>query len=463
MAVLTGGTSARNGGASRRVDLLFVAVAAFAIVAGIAARFNGLGRWPLAIDEYYFAESVRNVLRSGWPEYACGGFYIRGIFLQYLSAGLQLAGLGPELAPRLIAAIASLIALPAVFALARRLDGRNVALLAVTLLCLSVWEVEMARFGRMYAPFQAVCLWYLYFFLRYVTEHRRGAWWAMLALSVFGVLTWEGGALLALANFLPALLRQPTGGFDRRTWMDTALAALVFIPVYWFATLDVRMSATDPALPADYIEPPEVASPSPLDASSALWRTLPGHAAWLALFGALAALCAWTIPWLWSLRRRIVAPAGLVLALAAALLQQFALCAALLVLLLLLQSVRISELLAPAARSYLAALIACALFWSAYGISTTDWHAQQLSGIRTLASLGYEFVKFPDFVREIAVPWGRAAPLLGLALFGSLAIGCVLAVLPRSTTSAGERALLVLALCMVLAASASHPPRHETR
>ena len=78
---------------------------------------------------------------------------------------LQYAGLSPELAPRLIAALSSLIALPAVYLLGRRLGGRNIGLLAVAILAISVWETEVARFGRMYAPFQAIFVWYLVCFL----------------------------------------------------------------------------------------------------------------------------------------------------------------------------------------------------------------------------------------------------------------------------------------------------------
>jgi len=59
---------------------------------GIAARFWALGKWPLAIDEYYFAQSVQNVLHFGIPEFPCGGLYVRGLLLQYASALLQLAG-----------------------------------------------------------------------------------------------------------------------------------------------------------------------------------------------------------------------------------------------------------------------------------------------------------------------------------------------------------------------------------
>jgi hypothetical protein len=94
------------------------------VIAGTVARFKGLGRWPLAIDEYYFAQSVQNVLHSGLPEYPCGGLYVRGLLLQYAAALLQWAGLTAELAPRLLAAVSSLLMLPAAYSIGRTRPSR---------------------------------------------------------------------------------------------------------------------------------------------------------------------------------------------------------------------------------------------------------------------------------------------------------------------------------------------------
>ena len=159
------------------------AITCAALLFGVYARFKGLGTWPLTADEYYVARSVQNILRTGIPVYECGGYYPRGLLMQYLTAGLQLGGLSPELAPRLIAALSSLAALPAVYILGKRVHGSRIGLLAVIILALSVWEVEIARFGRMYAPFQALFAWYLVYFLKYTIDRDHRALWPMLALS----------------------------------------------------------------------------------------------------------------------------------------------------------------------------------------------------------------------------------------------------------------------------------------
>src|SRR5580704_366877 len=180
---------------------LVAGIAICAVAAGTFARFKGLGSAPLAVDEYFIVRSTQNILHHGWPEFDCGGYYSRGLLLQYLSALLTLLGAAVDTAPRILCATSSLCALPAAYILGRRTHGSTVGWLVVAVLSLSVWEVEMARFGRMYAPFQMVFLWYLVFFLKFTIDRNARAAWAMAVLTIIGSLLWEGGVFQALANF----------------------------------------------------------------------------------------------------------------------------------------------------------------------------------------------------------------------------------------------------------------------
>jgi hypothetical protein len=442
-----------------------IALAAFAAVCvccGVLARVVGLGKWPLAIDEYYFAQSVQNILHYGIPRYACGGFYTRGLLLQYLAAVLQIAGASPEIAPRLIAALASLAALPAVFLLGRRIGGRSVGLVAVAIMALSMWEVEVARLGRMYAPFQALFAWYLVFFFSYAIDRQRRALVPMLTLSVVGVLVWEGGVLLALANMLPPFIKNPSGRLRGRDWMYLAGTALLLIPIYWFATADLRSLGAEPTLPADYNDI-DLPSKSPLDAGVAPWATLRLHPLWMlaAIFPLIASVSA-----AYQIVRLRVPPSvlvGLLAALACALLQQFALVAYIVLIMLLLSMLEWRELIGRDLRLFRTAIVFSAVFWIAFALSTHDWLGQALSPTHTVVLLGYEFVRFPDLIREVAIPWGRTDPILATALLVVLAGACVRAVARPAAIAPAERVLLVLMVCLLLAAAASHPPRHETR
>jgi Dolichyl-phosphate-mannose-protein mannosyltransferase len=453
--------SPSSSGTSRTLLALTLFVGA-CICGGVLARFAGLGKWPFAIDEYYFAQSVQNVLHFGIPKYACGGFYTRGLLLQYSSALLQLAGLSPELAPRVIAAVSSLVALPAVFIIGRRVEGKTIGLIAVSIMALSVWEVEIARLGRMYAPFQALFLWYLVFFFSYTLDRRRRALAPMLALSVVGVLVWEGGVFLALANLMPPFIRNPSGRLQRRDWLYLAGTALLVVPVYWLATADLRTLGGEPPLPANY-QAVDIASLSPLDAAVMPWSTLRLHPLWLLTASLPIAASLFAAYRIVRLRIQPSATLGLLGALACALLQQFELAAAIVLILLLLSILEWRELSSRAALAFPAAITASAVFWIAFGLGTHDWVTQPLSPLRTDLLLGYQFVKFPDFMREIAIPWMRTDPVLGSAIFMLVAAACVRAITRPETTAPAVRVLIALLVCLLLAASASHPPRHETR
>jgi hypothetical protein len=441
------------------LTLALTIIAALAVLAGIAARFKGLGTWSLAWDEYYLAQSIQYVLHTGLPQYPCGGLYSRGVLLQYIAALLQMAGLSAELAPRLIAALSSVLALVATFRIARRYGGTNVALLTVTILALSVWEVEIARFGRMYAPFQAVFLWYVVFFLDYVVDRRTKALIPMLVLSVIGVLIWEGGALLALTNFLPPFLNG-SGRITRRDIGYLLGVAVLFVPLYWFATADLRVLGSDNTLPADYQAPPDAAL-SLLDGATSPWHFLNRHPIWLA--GALVPLAAvvFALRWLLNFRDRPVAMLGLGLALAAAAMQQFFLCAAVILLLLLMRLVE-PKALGLRALPLHAAIALSLVFWSTFGLSTQDWH-DPADPLHSGVLLVYEFIGFPDIIRQVALPWAHAVPILAAALFLLLAAAIVRAIARNTDIRDDERVLLILLVALLVAASAANTPRHETR
>jgi hypothetical protein len=144
-------------------------------------------------------------------------------------------------------------------------------------------------------------------------------------------------------------------------------------------------------------------------------------------------------------------------------LHQFELAAGLLIVFILLGILDGPALASPAARPLHVALLACLLFWMAFALSNHDWHTPGLSPAHEVFLLGYEFVRLPDSVRQIAMPWARTVPLLALGLFILAGASCLRAVVRFGDTSFVERVLLALFVILLLAASASNAPRHETR
>ena len=442
--------------------LLFAAIA---LVFGLFARFTSLGAAPLNVDEYFIIQAVGNVLRSGWPEFECGGWYQRGIVLQYLAAGLQLVGFSAAVAPRLVAVLSSLLVLPAAYLIARRTYAPAVGWLVIALLSVSIWEIEVARFGRMYAPFQAVTAWYVVYFLRYTVDRQPRAFAAMVLLTVVAIFTWEGGVLLAAANFLPPfLLRQPVA-LSLGNALRYAGLVLLLVFGYWFAVTELRWSSTMPPFP-------EIALPEQFDFSRGLFDLLPysmpavlGKPGWLALAAVPVAAAIFAIPWAMSFRQRPIAVAGFLAIILTALGGQFAATATLAVLLVLFRFADWGEILGPRARRLHVFICVSALYWLAFIAFAFEWDAIEAdSFVRKAALFAYQFVRVPDFVSVALWPWARAVPVLGAVIFAGLLVTVVR--VTRTSAKAplsNERALLAFALCTLVAASLSEPPRVETR
>jgi hypothetical protein len=441
---------------------LLILAAAVVLIAGVLARFKGLGSAPLSVDEYYFVRSIENILRSGWPQFSCGGFYTRGLILQYLAAALRLEGLSAELAPRLISGATSLLALPAAYILGRRVHGRTVGILTVILLALSVWEIEMARFGRMYAPFQTVFLWYLVFFLRYTVDRSAKALWPMILLSIAGPLVWEGGIFLPLTNFLPIFLQQSPPRFSKENLTYLKYTAILFVLTCLLVSLSLGGYGAA-SLPANYNPSLRLEPFDPLTAWSLPVSGLTHHPWWIAVAVVPLSALIYALRWVYRWRSRGFAAAGLVAILIATVLHQFSAVVAITLLLLLMRLISWKELFNRAALPFHAAVALGAVFWLAYGITTVDWHSPAIGGMaKEAAAFAHPFLRFPDFVGVVARPWARAVPMLGIALL--LLTGAALLRTARYDTPLdSERAVHVVFVILLVAACASDPARQETR
>lgn len=453
-----------------RPHALTYLVTAVSLLIGLWARFHSLGNWSLSADEYYIARSVEDIIRTGLPEFDCGGFYVRGMLFQYLVAALQMSGMSAELSARFVAAVASVAVLPAVYILGRRVHGPTVGLLAVCVIALSTWEVDIARFGRMYAPFQAVFAWYLVYFVKYTVDGELRALRPMLLLSVIGVLTWEGGVLMALANLLPPFIRSPDGAFSKGDFRYLALCAALAVAAYLLGTSDLRHLGTDPFPPGfnatEFAE--NLRDGGSADPASAPALTNPSIDS---LFGiaiaiVMLALAAASTPWLWSLRRRWPAFLGLMVMLAAALTHQFLLVAFTLIMLLLSRALSLRDFISRGAKTFAITILACVVGWTVVGLSSPDWLASlhvPWGKAPPALKLAYEFLRLPDFIGIVALAFARAAPVLGALLFTAIAFAILREVLRSTMPVTADQVLLLILVGMLGAASFSNPPRLETR
>jgi hypothetical protein len=433
-----------------------------ALVAGTYFRLKGLGKSPFAVDEYYIASSVRNILEYGLPQFDCGGYYTRGLLLQYLVAPFFKYGSNDELYFRLIIVISNILTIPAIYLLAKRISDPTIACLAIILFCFSVWEIEMARFARMYAPFQMLFAWYLYCLYKGVmledTEARK---W-MYLISLISIFVYEGAIFLVIANFVPIVIN-----WRESRLLDYCICIGIFILAYVFIVADLYPVQNLPngELPpsADMPTPSMRNTLGPIDLPVLLIGTVTSSTLWTAAFiivAMLSGLAVWALLWmddknqesriLW--RRRLIISILII----ASLFHQFGLMIEIAVLALLLDRLfGCFELRNISARIIVlpaVAILGSFIFWLSYILISEKWQVLIDSYITLDTDEGNTLIKkalvalfgYPDLYFKVVSQWLKTMPL-SLITSGALVIyGTTIALIKRSEISRGYLFLLIV-------------------
>lgn len=218
-----------------------------AVIIGIYIRLKGLGTWPLATDEYYIIQSAENILKHGLPQFPNGGYYDRGILLQYLIAPLLSLGVKPEFAGRIFPLLSNLLAIPAVYLIAKRVGNQQIATIVVVIFSLSIWEIEFSRFARMYTPFQTIFLWYIYFALKDFDYKSFSNFKWLLFLSLVSIFVYEGNIFLVLLNFVPFVL------YRKINYKYLISSVLIFGLSVFSNMYNFRVLNSAPRLPVEYL------------------------------------------------------------------------------------------------------------------------------------------------------------------------------------------------------------------
>lgn len=417
---------------------------ALAIVTGAYARFKGLGTWPWATDEYLIGQSVDNILRHGVPAFDCGGYYTRGIILQYLIVPLYLWGVHAEWAARLVPVASSFGVLVAVYFLGKRLSGITVACVCVSLVSLSLWEIEFARFARMYMPFQAIFLFYLLALQRVVVDRQPAAFCWIWLLSLVGVLTWAGGLFLLVVNFVPHVIKRSPGGIGH-----LAVSGALLVAGYAYSAWNFRFMGEVPPLPP---EVPVDLSGEHIALPQLLLSTLPSQSAWmigglvLLVVGLVVIFTLARAPSL-SARERI----GLTALVLFSFLNLFGCVLLSLVLMLLLGWIDIRQVSRRNASLTILTIATGFGFWSAYALSNQNWHSlfPGFGPGGELSKVAVVLFKYPNVFDSVLSPWLAAVPTLTVLFGGLAALAVIWAVL--ATDDQRVRALrLTLAVCVIM-------------
>ncbi|MDH3297553.1 MAG: glycosyltransferase family 39 protein [Gemmatimonadota bacterium] len=396
----------------RWVRAASVGVLGVAVAVGVWARFRGLGFSSLAADEYYFVRSIRRILVTGIPAFESGGYYVRGLLVQYLTVPAMWLSGSDELGVRIPSALFGLAASVMAYAYGRRTIGRPWALALAAMLLLSSWEVEFSRFGRMYAGLQFLTLAFLVSLHDVIGGIRGWRRYLPVVLCLLATATHETAIFLIPLLFLPALFPGSLGG--RKAAIGYTLAAGVpAIAAVGQLLIEFRGIGVQDALPAGFTAAGGSAVVLP---AFPFWHLGTPEAS-LAAVGALLGLVGLGC-WLLLRRDRIggaTAAAALCLACAVS---HFLLLGLLLGLLLVVRYrlPRTAKQL-PAAFKLGLASLAVAVGWVAYagwltyGIGSRDWI--EATGSLLFSEAVFRVFVWPDPSEAVLTAWRLELPTLG--------------------------------------------------
>jgi hypothetical protein len=448
ISVSEGGRPIERQRGARRAYLLyaFLGILLLAMGWGLFVRFEGLGSRPFAEDEYMSATSVQYIVEKGVPQFPTGGYYLRGLPLQYLQAGSVLLFGDNEFAHRLPAALFGVLTLLLVFLCARIFLPWPLAATCVAMLAVSAWQIEFSRFGRMYSAFQCVTV---AFFLAYHRAYFGGndkLRYLPHALALTAVIFHELGVFLLPFLFLPLLIKKDaspgaTPPPNRRTFAMVSIVTTLAGIAYWQFESRLRDFHVQQRVPDGFRVPPSD-SLGPLGAYTVLPVSGNVLGAFLIIILAAGLLIFFRCRAKAGSRNLVVDVCLLLLLLTTAV-HLFAVSACIAVVLFFRYQLHRS-LLKDAPRSALltlSALTACA--WMVYAIYDQSWRGQMLAGNLPRA-LRIVFFGWPDFYQAIFWPWIDSLPFLTVIFVLALAWHFVRQARKDVTSILGHPIIIVL-------------------
>lgn len=422
------------------------AVLLISIVA-LILRARGLSEWPLATDEYYILKSVENILEKGLPAFETGGYYVRGILYQYLVSIPILMGFDHVWALRAVSLLFNLLAIPAVYLLAKAAIGRIGGLTSILIFSISIWEIEFSRFGRMYAPFQSVFLWYLFFLYRACISYDTVSYRIACFLSGIGLLLWEGGLLLFVINFLPLVYQKD---YDRKIW-SLALISYFFIAYIYFSN---SFSPPDSAnLPREVIGNRAVSSKyyQPVILAFFLWES----ATWIVILSILLLSGSYTLfkfmKWIYDQNNDVFPLAISLVAFLSAVVNQFLITISLLFSLFSIGFIKVRDIHNKQVYPFIFSLAAFLVLWVLYTTSTDAWLSafSSSSEINKTQKILVALFKYPNIFDTFIFPWFYAMPVYTMVTFSVIAFGAMIT-LVKDRTCQINYFMMILLTIMIL-------------
>ncbi len=422
-----------------------------AIGVGVLARFQELGAWCLAVDEFYIAKSVELILQKGIPLYPDGGMYWRGLLFQYIEAASAGAFGLNEYALRFPSVLFNLLTIPPLYLLGRKRIGNAGALLLVAFFCVSIWEVEFARFARMYSMFQCAFLWFLYYYHEgFILGRNRAILWSY-AIASISIGIYEGAIFMACLLFLPLIFQGVSIAKQLRygIWASAILLLNVVSPKVWPWMFPANSGNQ---YPKGFVPPGDGGGPLLLPDIS-LWESvflrgdLWGVGYFLLVLMGIGLAYLFMKSSLWDWRKKMI---GLSL-LVAGLFHLFGIVLSILLIAYLTQNFDPKLVVRKSHEANIGLfLIACLGFWLTVGWLATTGHIVT-SGVEslTLKKILAIVFHYPRVMEEVGFLWFDVMPHLMMVscLFGMMVLWCS----KNSTRFLVDHfLLLVLVICILI-------------
>jgi hypothetical protein len=392
---------------------------------GLFVRFDGLGSSPLVEDEYLSVTSVQYIVQKGVPEFPTGGYYLRGLPLQYIEAGSVLLFGDNEFAHRLPAALFGVLTLALLLLYARIFLPWPLAAACVAMLAVSSWEIEFGRFGRMYAAFQCITVAFFLAYHRAYFGGNRRLTYLPHALALIAILCHALGVFLLPFLFLPLFIeRNASSGAtpprNRWTFAMVSLATTLAGVAYWQLESRLRDFHVHQNVPNE-LHVPTSDSLGPLAAYKVLPITgnLPG-AFLLIMLAAGLFIFFRSVSKRGPQNRLSVVDVLLFLLLLSTVMHLFAVSVCIGAVLLIRYQLHHSTLKHRARLALLALSGLTASAWVAYAIYDQSWRERMLSATFPRA-FRILFFGWPDFYAPVLSPWIAALPFLTLIFLVALA------------------------------------------
>ena len=221
------------------------------IVLATVIRAKGLGRWPVNSDEYLLFQSTSFIHDTGFPMFPSGGYYVRGIALQYLMAFTTWIFPNKEFGLRIVPLCFGILTIPMFYLFCKKMIPTIPAVLCSMILVFSSWHIEFSRFARFYTTFQFMFFLFLYFFYAgYWENEKKYVWWSW-GVAVISVFVFEASIFLPIIIFLLIMFRE--NRFHENVIRNSCYAFLLLIVNYLVNGVNYRDLGVKNALPLELV------------------------------------------------------------------------------------------------------------------------------------------------------------------------------------------------------------------